>query len=93
MTVLSAKLTFYIPYAHSLKDKRMTKRSLTDKVRHKFNASIAEVDTQETHQILTLGLAVVSGESSHARDMLNEIIRYMEGNTEAELTSVDFAFN
>jgi len=90
MTTLSAKLTFYIAYSQSLKDKRAIRRGLIDKARNKYNASIAEVDTQDSHQVLTLGIAVVSGEHSHARDMLDDIIRFMEGNTDAELTSVDY---
>lgn len=46
MTMLSVKLTFYIPHAVSLKDKRQVSRSLVDKTRKRFNASISEVDTQ-----------------------------------------------
>ena len=87
MTTLSAKLTFYIPHAHSLKDKRMVARAIIDKARHKFNASVAEVGTQDAHQTLAIGIAVVSGEFSHARDMLDEIIRFMEENTDAEFVS------
>jgi len=88
MTTLSAKLTFHISHAQSLKDKRMVARSLLDKTRKKYYVSIAEVDTQEAHQILTLGIAVVSGEYSHAENMLDDIIRFMERNTDAELVSV-----
>jgi len=88
MTVISAELAFLIPYAHSLKEKRMIKRSIIDKTRRKFNVSIAEVGTQDMHQTLTLGVAVVSGEYAHAKNMLDEIIRYMEETAEAELTSV-----
>ena len=87
MTTISAKLTFQIAYAGSLKDKRMVARSLIDKTRKKYNVSVAEVDTQEVHQILTLGIAVVSGEHSHARNMLDDIIRFMERNTDAEMIS------
>jgi len=86
---LSAQLTFYIPYATSLKDKRQVCRSLIDKTRQRFNASIAEVDTQDIHQTLTLGIAVVSGDAAHARRSLDEIIRYMEEHTDAELTEVE----
>jgi len=89
MTTLWAKLTFIIPHAHSLKDKRMVVRSLIDKTRHKYNASVAEVDTQDAHRTMTLGIAVVSGEYSHARNMLDDIIRYMEENAEAELMYVE----
>ena len=87
MTTLSAKLTFYIPQAQSLKDKRMVARSLIDKTRHKFNASVAEVDTQDLHQTLTLGVAVISGEAAHAKKTLNAIVRFMEEDAGAELVS------
>ena len=89
MTTLSAKLTFHIPHAASLKDKRQVCRSLIDKARHKFNASVAEVGTQEAHQTLTLGVAVVSGERSHAQAMIDEIVRFLEDHADAELTEVE----
>ena len=89
MTVVSVKLTFYIPHAASLKDKRQVCRSLLGKTRQRFNASIAEVDTQDRHQTLTIGVAVVSGDAAHARRSLDEVIRYMETHADAELVSVD----
>lgn len=89
MYTVSAKLSFYIPHANSLKDKRQVRRNLVDKARHKFNASIAEVDTQGAHRTLTIGIAVVSGDTTHAQQSLDEIIRYMENHTDAELTEVE----
>ena len=89
MYTLSAKLTFYIPHAVSLKDKRQVCRSLIDKARKRFNVSVSEVDTQDVHRTLTIGIAVVSGEMSHAQNSLDEIIRFMENNEEAELTEVE----
>jgi len=89
MYVESAKLTFYTPQADSLKDKRQVCRSLVDKARQRFNASIAEVGTQDVHQTLTIGIAVASGEVSHAQNMLDEIIRFMEEHADAELTAVE----
>ena len=85
MTVRSAELTFHIPGARSLKDKRMVARSLIDGARHKFNAAIAEVGAQDNHQLLKVGVAVVSSSDAHARDMLDSVIRYMERSAEAEL--------
>ena len=89
MHTLSAKLTFYIPHATSLKDKRQVCRSIVDKTRQRFNVSVAEVDTQDMHQTLTVGIAVVSGEYSHAQQSLDEIIRFIEGHADAELTGVE----
>ena len=90
MTILSAKLTFHIPHAASLKDKRQVRRSLIDRTRQRFNASIAEVDTQDTHQTLTIGVAVVSGDATHARRSLDEVIRFMEEHANAELIGVEY---
>jgi len=89
MYVESAKLTFYIPQASSLKDKRQVCRSLVDKTRQRFNASVAEVGTQDVHQTLTVGVAVISGDFSHAQNMLDEVVRYMEGHADAELINVE----
>ena len=88
MITLSARLTFYISHATSLKDKRQVRRSLIDKARQRFNASVAEVDTQNIHQTLTIGVAVVSGDISHAGRSLDEIIRFMEDQDDAELIEV-----
>jgi len=86
---LSAKLTFYIPQSTSLKDKRQVRRSLIEKTRYTFNVAIAEIDTQDVHQTLTVGVAVVSGDGAHRENALDEIIRFMEKNADAELTAVD----
>lgn len=89
MYVLSARLVFYIPHAASLKDKRQVCRSIIDKTRQRFNVSVAEVDTQDMHQTLTIGISVVSGNNSHAKRSLDEIIRYMEEHADAELTEAE----
>ena len=90
MITISAKLKIYIAYADSLKDKRQVCRSLVARVRQKFNASVAEVDTQDLCQTLTLGVAVVSGGGKHAKQIMDEIVRFVDGNTEAELISVEY---
>jgi uncharacterized protein YlxP (DUF503 family) len=89
MFTLSAKLTFYIPHAASLKDKRQVCRSIIDKTRQKYNASVAEVGSQDIHQTLTIGVAVVSGDVAHAQYSLDGIVRYMEEHADAELTEVE----
>ena len=89
MPTLSAKLTFFILHATSLKDKRRVCRSLIDKTRQRYNASVAEVGTQDVHQTLTIGVAVVSGDNAHAQNSMDEIIRFMEEYADAELTGTE----
>ena len=93
MYTLSTKLTFHIPHAASLKDKRQARRSLIDRTRQRFNVSIAEVDTQDVHQTLTIGIAVVSGEAAHAQRSLGEIIRFMEEHADGELIDVEALYS
>ena len=89
MFTLSAKLTFYIPHSTSLKDKRQVCRSLIDKVQQRFRVAIAEIDTQDIHQTLTIGIAVVSGDAAHRQRMLDEIVRFMVAHADAELVSAE----
>jgi len=92
MYTLSAKLSFHIPHANSLKDKRQICRALVDKAQHRFNASIAEVGTQDIIRTMTIGVAIVSGNYSHAQESLENVIRFAEkfaGESGAELTEVE----
>lgn len=88
MVVLCAQMTFHLYDSQSLKDKRRISRSLIDGARHKFNVAIAQVDTQDKHQLLTIGVAVVSGERRHASDMLEAVIRYLEENAQTDSVQV-----
>ena len=90
MYIKSAKLTFRVQHANSLKDKRQVARSVMDKARHKFNASIAEVDKHDAHRVLVVGISLVSASEAHGQNSLDEIIRFMEANANAELAEVEF---
>ena len=87
--ILSAKLTFNVPGAGSLKDKRQVRRSIIEKVRNRYNVSISEVGAHDVHKTLIIGIAVVSGEKTHAENSINEIIRFMENNPNAELIEIE----
>lgn len=50
--------------------------------------SIAEVDTQDDHKLLTIGFACVSNENRHADRMVRQILDFMETHTQAELIDV-----
>ena len=77
MYTKSAIITIRLSHAESLKDKRSIKRSLIERIK-KFNVAIAETDTQDNYKILTLGIAAVSGEYSHAIAQMDNVIRFIE---------------
>jgi len=67
----------------------MVVKSVISRVGNKFNASIAEVEDQDLHQSIVIGLAVVTTSSSHANSMIQQIINFIEGNCEADIIDTD----
>jgi len=88
MIVEAATIKLYAPLVHSLKEKRMVVKSLINKAKNKFNISISEVDAQDIHQTIVLGLACVTGTVSHADSMIDSILKFIEDNVDAEIIEV-----
>ena len=78
MHVGICKLTLHLPEASSLKEKRQASRSLTDRLRNKFNVAVAEVEDADLRQRLTLGVCCVSNDRGHADSMLTAVVNYVE---------------
>ncbi|MFV0343827.1 MAG: DUF503 domain-containing protein [Anaerocolumna sp.] len=89
MIVGSAKVTIHVPWVHSLKEKRMVVKSLCAKTCNKFNVSIAEVEEQDIHQIVVLGISAVSTHLVQTESILDEVVRFIESNTEGEVTNIE----
>lgn len=85
MLIGVCKVIISIPESFSLKEKRKVKRSIVDKVRAKFNVSIAEVDSQDIWNELVLGISIVSTESKHIYEVMSEVIKVIEDHKEAEI--------
>jgi uncharacterized protein YlxP (DUF503 family) len=80
------RLTFHIPHARSLKDKRSVVRRFRDRVRARFDVSIAEVDAQDLHQRAVFGVSVVSADASVCDSVLEQVARAAEVAEDAVLT-------
>ncbi len=80
------RLTFHIPHAQSLKDKRSIVRKFRDRVRGRFDVSIAEVDAQDLLQRAVFGVSVVSGEAEVCDSVLEKVAHMAETQEEAVLT-------
>ena len=57
IAVMSFRL--YAPWVHSLKEKRMIVRSMIAKLQNRFHVSAAEIEEQDTHQIIVIGVAAI----------------------------------
>ena len=65
MHILLITLELHIPLAHSLKDKRSQIKSLKDRISHRFNVSIAEIDFLDDWQRAMLGICIISNDKSY----------------------------
>ncbi len=82
-----AAITFRLraPWVHSLKEKRMIVRSLIAKLQNKYHVSVAEIDEQDTHQIIVIGVAAIVPHTAMADSLMDDISLFVEENTEAEI--------
>jgi len=87
MVVGFLKIRLAIRGARSLKEKRQVLRSVKDRVKSKFNISIAEVDHHDIHQSALIGMSVVAADARHADSQLQQALALVSGH--AEVVSVD----
>jgi len=59
--------------SHSLKEKRHVVQSLKDRLRHKFNVSVAEIDHQDLWQRSTIAAVTVSSARENAEKVLRSV--------------------
>ncbi len=85
MTIATLTFRLRAPWVHSLKEKRMIVKSLVAKLHNKYHVSAAEIDEQDTHQIIVIGVAAIVPHNALADSLMADISRFVEENTEAEI--------
>ncbi len=85
--MIIAAMTFrlHAPWVHSLKEKRMVVKSLIAQLQNKFHVSAAEIDKQDTYQIIVIGVAVIVPNNSLADSLMDEISQFVETATDAQV--------
>ena len=85
MMVAAAQLTLIIPENDSLKGKRKVVKSLIEKVRHQFEAAVAEVGDNDLWQKAKLGVALVGNDARLLDTRLDQIMTFIENQHLAEI--------
>lgn len=89
MKILIMKVTLRASWVHSLKEKRMVVKSIVQKLKNKFNVSVCEIEEQDIHQTIVIGISSVCGSTQQVDSTMENIISYIEDNTDAEIVSID----
>jgi uncharacterized protein len=82
-------LELRIERAHSLKEKRHVVKSLKEKLRGKFNVSVAEIDDMDLHNSAVLAVATVSPSRPFAEKVMQAVEREAAGLVGPMLVRVD----
>jgi len=89
MVVGSLKIELRLTDNRSLKGKRKVVRSMVDKVKSRFNASIAEVGSNDKWQKIELGISAVGNDRRHIDSSLNHILSFLESLYLAEIVHTE----
>lgn len=74
MVIGTAEIRLRMHDARSRKDKRNVLNALKDRLRNKFNVSVAEVDGQEMIQGGTIAVTQVSNDSRYLNSCLDKVV-------------------
>ena len=82
----------HLPDVESLKGKRHVLKGLKEKVRARFECSVAEVDHQDTWQRAAIGVALVAGSASHLQEVLDSVERFVANAPDIELLDTELSW-
>jgi uncharacterized protein YlxP (DUF503 family) len=86
MNVGVCRVRLRFPENLSLKGKRQILKSITARLRSKFNVSVAEVDDNELWQLATVGLCCVSNNKRYTNEVLSKAVDFIvNGRFEVEI--------
>ena len=89
MKILIMTLEFRAQWVKSLKEKRMIVLSLTKRLSNKFNISVSEVNHQDIHEKIVIGITSVATTKEVLYSLKEKILDFVEDNTDAELVKID----
>lgn len=89
MIVGAAVVELHVHGSQSLKAKRGVVRSVSRRVRNRFNLSVSEVGGQDTWQRAVLGLSATGSDRVRVREVLERAARFIEELHLAEVVHVD----
>lgn len=89
MIIGSCEIEILIYEANSLKEKRHVIKSIIERIKSKFNASVAEVGHNDLWNRALIGFAVVSNNKKLCDESISKIIAFIDNDERVEILSLD----
>jgi hypothetical protein len=87
MIIGACEIELTIPRSNSLKEKRRVIKSIIERIRKKYNVSIAEIDRYNNWKSATLGISCVGNEKSFVNKQISKVINVIENSPDIILVN------
>ena len=78
MNIGVGKVGLRIPENMDLKGKRQVLKSITGRIRHRFDVAVAEVDDNDSWQRATIGFCCISNNKRYSNQVLSKVVAFIE---------------
>ena len=85
MTIGTLEVVLLIRESHSLKSRRRVVKSLIDRIRSRFNVSVADIGDQNLWQKVVIGVAVVANDGRYVNEVLSKVLNLISSDLRAEI--------
>jgi uncharacterized protein YlxP (DUF503 family) len=92
MPIVFCSLEIFLPYSHSLKEKRNVLRKTMDRLRSRFNFSISEIGHQDVWQRARVGAVSIGSDPKVLERVSTQFIEAIERILGGDLVRYDIEF-
>lgn len=85
-------LEIYLPYSHSLKEKRQRLKRLKDRLKTRHNVAFSELDYQDKWQRSRIGMVTLNSRKVVIEKTFNQIIRDTEECIDGEVLNTEISY-
>ena len=92
MVIGILNIELFIPESNSLKTKRYAIKSIKDRLRNRFNISVAEIGYTDKWQRASLGVATVSNETKQVESVFGKVMNQIYDDHRVEVINSTMTF-
>ena len=78
MWIAAGLIELHLVQAESIKARRRVANAVKDRLRQRFNVSVAEVAAQDDRHCVCVGCVMVGIDPRHLRTKMDKVVRYVE---------------
>jgi uncharacterized protein YlxP (DUF503 family) len=85
-------MDLYLPYSHSLKEKRKRLKGLKDRLKTRYNVAFSELEFQDKWQRSRIGIVTLNSGKQIIEKTFNQILKDVEENLDGEILEINLSY-